>query len=639
MKIGRCILIFILVYFHSTSLRAQDANNKEEKEIEIPVAINGLPSNQKSGQCEPGFILKGSFYRYQLVNGVVLNLKLINATWNDPNPRFNMVWEEDGERWGDNVIGREPFYTIKQNLSFWTVRLRVTGPNGEMKDVDFHKDMQVEFPWVKGQSNIDRCMVYVLGIIGLGYGTETNRAFYEAIKRVKDERKKVEEQKNVPVKIENREAPQNTSETPKNNKGSIGVQEKQNNSQIEKGNSIPNRNNIQSDKSEVSSNSGTQDGKIKQILRDENGNFWVQLPNGTMARLDDEQNQQFKQQYAINQKANFANQQEITKQQRDQEFKNKVDQLKREQEITRQKAIQMEKDLNTVSSVLIQNFYQGEAVRNGRQRMYELSMMSGNFESVSQINETYQSNYREISQEAQNIQNAQYATFSSGLSALGTVADPLAAGIGGGVLAVGSIAVMANNDKKEREAKEELQRQRNAAILSFKLKRKQTRLKIVEDFPMGGTPLQQHKITASDLFFIAYYLDTSQLMDENPVIRVSNVFSIPKQQDGSYIYKSQLLKKLKSSFGVEPIIVGYFIDDSHASQIQSGLIKVAELGKLSVEQVVIKSKSSETMNNDGNTDFWEVEQPVKKAANTNKTNGTKPPVKQKEVNDPFWDMN
>jgi hypothetical protein len=217
----------------------------------------------------------------------------------------------------------------------------------------------------------------------------------------------------------------------------------------------------------------------------------------------------------------------------------------------------------------------------------------------------------------------------------------MAAGIGGGVLAVGTMISSANADKKEREAKERLLAERNEAIFQFKTKRKNIRMRIFDDFPEGGTPLEQHKITSPDVYFIAYYIDTSTLFDEKPKIMVSSVFSIPQERDGSYMFKSSLMKKVKNTFGMNAIIVGYFVQESVASDLRGKLIELATLADYEIQEVQLKFKTSTDVNNEGSNDFWGLSEQPKIPQNSEvRTNSNNKSIKkQKEqLNDDFWEI-
>jgi hypothetical protein len=383
------------------------------------------------------------------------------------------------------------------------------------------------------------------------------------------------------------------------------------------------------------------DDKIKGLVRDENGNFWVKLPNGKVAPLDEKQNAEFKIAYAKVQADNAKSTTETAKREREQQIQNQINQLKLDQENRAKRAAQVQQDLNTVSNVLIQNFYQGEAARQGWDRIYELSLISGNYQSVSQIEQVYKTNYKQISQEANNISTARWGNFTTGIATLKTISDPMAAGIGGGVLAVGTMISSANADKKEREAKERLLAERNEAIFQFKTKRKNIRMRIFEDFPEGGTPLEQHKITSPDVYFIAYYIDTSTLFDEKPKIIVSSVFSLRRVRDGSYMFKSSLLKKVKNTFGMNANIVGYFVQERVASDLRGKLIELATLADYEIQEVPLKFKTSTDVNNEGSNDFWGLSEQPKIPQNSEvRTNSNNKSIKkQKEqLNDDFWEI-
>jgi hypothetical protein len=643
------IVLFISLFNLTGIVYSQNENSENKKEFNFPVTreTNELPAECKTGLNEPGFYFKGFFYHSSLGEHVQLSTDIIMGTANDPSPRFHYTWIQDGEQYGDNEIGREPFYTIKPRLSGWRLKVRIVGPNGEVEEKMITDISTIYYPWVKGKSDLSKCNIDVIGIYCLAYTDETRRAFNKAITNFKNRQPKSE---NGRPALETNSNQKSSSENFRNQSSQLNSKEVQDNTASTQPQQIQNQKQpSQTQKPALNQGKLTEnermDDKIKGLVRDENGNFWVKLPNGTLAQLDDEQNADFKIAYAKSQADNAKSNAETAKREREQQIQNQIDQLKLDQENRAKRASQVQQDLNSVSNVLIQNFYQGEAARQGWDKIYELSIMSGNYQSVNQIEQIYRSNYTQISQEANSISNARWGNFTNGIATLKTISDPMAAGIGGGVLAVGTMISSANADKKEREAKERLLAERNEAIFQFKTKRKNIRMRIFDDFPEGGTPLEQHKITSPDVYFIAYYIDTSTLFEEKPKIIVSYVFSIPKERDGSYMFKSSLMKKVKNTFGMNAIIVGYFIQESVASDLRGKLIELATLADYEIQEVQLKFKTSTDVNNEGSNDFWglseqpKIPQSSEVRTNNNNNKNNKSIKKQKEqVNDDFWEI-
>lgn len=637
-KITTYLLVFFWSFCANTEFAQTDLNKKE---FNVPISWNSLPTESTKGLNLPGLMLKGYFYYSSLGDYCIVKLFLESSTWNNPLPRFSMSWVQDGVQWGDNEIGREPFYTIQPNLDNWGLTVRIIDPLGNIvvKKVGMHGE--VYFPWVKGKSNISRCEIYVDEVRYLTYKMETYSAFTAAINNVKRREKEKENERLKQEQFEKQRVENERLERERKEREQRERLEKERQLQSQKTKLESQTNDIGNSRNQPMNSKQDQNTtqKINQIFRDENGNFWAKLPDGTFAELDDVHQRELKESYKQQQAAELLRKQEIAKKEREQQLQTQLEQMRREQEAVEQRAAQIENDINNVSNVLIQNFYQGEAMRNGWNKIYELSMMSGNYQSISEIEQIYRSNYKQISQEASKIHNARMGSYVSGLNVLSTMSDPVSAGVGGGILAVGTIVASANADKKEREAKERLLAERNAAIFNFKTKRKNSRLRIFKDFPEGGTPLEQHKIGSPEVYFLAYYIDTSKLFDEKPVLKVSNVFSIPKERDGTYMFKSTLMKKVRTAFGENAILVGYFIQQNNVITIRNRLIELASLAEYQVEAVNIKFKSSIDIQNEVSLDFWGEVAPSPnariqeiKSQSVNSSNSKKTPVK-----DEFWD--
>jgi hypothetical protein len=103
------------------------------------------------------------------------------------------------------------------------------------------------------------------------------------------------------------------------------------------------------------------------------------------------------------------------------------------------------------------------------------------------------------------------------------------------------------------------------------------------------------------------------------------------------------MKKVKNTFGMNAIIVGYFVQESVASDLRGKLIELATLADYEIQDVQLKFKTSTDVNNEGSNDFWGLSEqrkiPQSSEVRTNNNNNNKSIKKQKEqVNDDFWEI-
>lgn len=274
--------------------------------------------------------------------------------------------------------------------------------------------------------------------------------------------------------------------------------------------------------------------------------------------------------------------------------------------------VQREARVEAVSNAVMQtgqiiaaSFYSKQLTNNLR----DASSLYGDFNSVEELNEAFQQQLHEISQTANELKAVSVANVQAYASATGTGSGYDYSGI---TSAVGTIAAVISSNKAEKEAREELQRQRNAE--EARIKKEQldalvgVRTKIAKLFIEGGMPLSAHKVTAPVLYMFAYASDKSIWnTDQSVPMHISNVIPLYRYSDGTYPYTANVKQKFEHAGMNHPILMGYFTDKQEAEKYRRSLINAASSGQFTIKEVGVTVKDqvvSNSKSQNPETDFW-----------------------------------
>lgn len=391
-------------------------------------------------------------------------------------------------------------------------------------------------------------------------------------------------------------------------------------------------------------NSGQKSGRQAGIpadappmVMDNAGNYYVQDTTGEYVKTTKEQYDRVKKDYnaeknraattAANDKNARAEQDAINK------FNESQDKFARDMEARKAKN---ERD----GRLLANSFYTAQALSSAKSGMKELSNLQGTFESVEELNAVFNQQYAAISQQEDQLTEAGRNNISAGMDYAFKDADANTAAYKGLATSVGTALSDAAAERRAREAREELQRQRAAQERAIEERKWQALLTIrrgmLEKFPDGGVPLSFHKVPPGDLHFFAYAIAPDAINEKNPVVFVSNVFVVQHYSDGSWPFKKNMVAEIKKIVGSDNIVlVGYYTNPDDAVQMQEGFVGLARKSQMIVKDFTYKGKKSS--GGSGTADFWGGEANKTKDA-ANKTTGTPAPATPaKSADDDFWD--
>ena len=617
----------------------------ESREFDI-ISNYGTPNIRPNFVLiENGFSTHVRIYFSQTTGEVWFNLKPKLATWEDPGGGFATRWLADGKEYNEGEIGMTPFYGIK--LAGVTFNITVTSPGGSVDRKWFLGSGSITIPRVKGY-NINSYSITINSLETISYDQETYKRMYAAVKgynsklnieklyteavnainnsQIEIAKQKITEgerliannqlndnrfqllREKLPKQIPNTATSNNSFP----NMG--GTSSSRGGLVVESRNEAPIINN--SGNTNSLSNNGSGDG----YFTTNDGRYFIKDEQGEFISVDKQQYEKFKNKPLDKPEIDLSAE------------LNKIED--RRKEILQQTAV-IQKKIEAVGTMMVQNYYHGEAIKEGLQQMYDLSMLSGNFNSIQEINQQYYDQRSQLSGIAEDVNSHRQASINNYVNATTDWTNSTDVAISQSVGAIAGFASALKSESEEKRAKAELEYQRYLQIEGLKNKWRDQRLMVFKQFKEGGVPLSYHKVTAPSLYFFIYYYDSTALREENTNVIVSKVFKVNQYNDGTYIFKSQLIKKIQSQFNHNFVLVGYFIDSMKADLAQQGFVSSCKQTNCSIiQEVTIKMKNSGGSSN--TTDFWEI--PIPNNSNTIKTDSSKSKVnenKQQPLDD-FW---
>lgn len=294
------------------------------------------------------------------------------------------------------------------------------------------------------------------------------------------------------------------------------------------------------------------------------------------------------------------------------------------------------------------SFYAMSAAKEG---MRDASSLGSGYSSIEELNTAFNQKMRQVSAMGSQIQASATQTFQAYTTMLSSASSGY--DYSAYTNTIGSIASAISAGNAERDAREELQRQRKEE--EAKIKKTQLdaliaiRTEIGKVYTEGGMPLSTHKITVPILYVFAYNSNKAD-WDKNQSVpmRISNVIPVYRYSDGTYPYTSNVKRTFENAGISSPVLIGYFTNMIEAENYRNSLIDVAPNAKFSVKEVEVKVKEQKPAitSNTSETDFWGTKTETKKQDNLQNTQtdfwGT--PTKDKKTEtksetktkDDFW---
>lgn len=297
-----------------------------------------------------------------------------------------------------------------------------------------------------------------------------------------------------------------------------------------------------------------------------------------------------------------------------------ADDIRKRQEEQERQAEELAVKLNTMTDVLATSFYTNRLADD----LKSAGRLSGQYESVEDLNAAFREQLHTISRMGNELQNASVQNVQAYTSVVGASSTGYDYSAITG--AIGSIAASISAGNAERKARESLIRERNeeeARINAEKLEALVAmRQQIGKVFVEGGMPLTSHKVTAPALYVFAYSSNKAEWENNQAVLMsVSNIIPVYRYNDGTYPYTSNV-KRIFENVGLSnPILMGYFTNETEAEKYRRSLLDVAPSAKFTVKEVEVKVKEQKanSTSNASETDFWGIKSTTKKQETSQNT--------------------
>ncbi|ELR73623.1 hypothetical protein C900_02708 [Fulvivirga imtechensis AK7] len=354
-------------------------------------------------------------------------------------------------------------------------------------------------------------------------------------------------------------------------------------------------NNLMSEEATYTNLTGT--GKQPEFGRDEYGNYYRKDASGTYKQIsyDEYATAEYQKQQRI------ANAQQIE----DEKRANQViqDLQKRSDDFLAER--QRDKlQVEQISGLYAQSFYAAQAVGASKQNLDNLSRLSGNYESVEELEAEFNAKYYAIAQEVENLNRARNEALSANVATTFYGSDATGQATGEFIKGVGT---MINNNKSEKErieAEAALREQREQMLKQIEARKKTMMLNMrqgmLAQFPDGGLPLSSHQVK-DRVYCFAYFIDGSTLEKDAPVISITNVFPVDQYSDGTWPFKNTLVDELQKLSLDKVTLMGFYTAKEMADEMHTSLTSLSGKCNMKINLLEYNGKASTSVTND----FWE----------------------------------
>ena len=273
----------------------------------------------------------------------------------------------------------------------------------------------------------------------------------------------------------------------------------------------------------------------------------------------------------------------------------------------------LENKLNNIVAIgqkLESSFYSMQEVDKNRKELNELSSLKGKFNSVEEIETSFQKKFNKIASTVDKTVESENTAMVNNISTMNHLT-------GGNELVgqgIGLVAGVLNNigaAERKREYEERLREQKEEQIRRLKAMKAsqvvEVRKALLATFPDGGLPASSKSIDNQVIYVFSYSTNQYNLIKDKPNLSVTNVFPITRNQNGTWQFKSTLVKDLMTHFKneVTPMILGFFTSEKDANNLRDSFLYLASQCDFNLNFSVY-SNSNKTITNDNNSnnDFW-----------------------------------
>ncbi|MGN6509914.1 MAG: hypothetical protein ACTHLD_10695 [Chitinophaga sp.] len=288
------------------------------------------------------------------------------------------------------------------------------------------------------------------------------------------------------------------------------------------------------------------------------------------------------------------------------------------------------------------SFYARRAATEARAGLQDASHLSGAYESLEELQADFEQQYAAISDAKEEMLSAGRNHVSASMNYAFKDADAKTAAYQSLATGVGNLLSDAAAERRAREARAQLERERAAHERYIKEKKRLALLKmrngLLKNFPEGGVPLSSHKVAADDLYFFTYVMAPAAVNEPRPKVLVSNVYRIQRYGDGTWPFKRTILGEIKKASGAKEniVMVGYYTDESEAAQMHAAFVSIAK--KAEMDTVMFTYKGKKASGSGSSANYWgkDAKKPVKNEDSYWNKGGNKSQSQPVRTEDSYW---
>lgn len=582
-----------------------------------------MPQSQLQGLTNPGFKItpKVAITTHSGKRWVFLYLDVTFASAQNPSGGFTYKYLKNGKIYTDQMIGMEPFQSI--NSTSFAFLLRVQGPNIN-KEMRMGSNGGIEICELPNDAKLSSYSVHVRELVNISYvgdleiiraieryeasikeqAEETKRKEQEA-KNAEEKRLKEEEEKRVALqKKEDEKAAQQSTAGQNASKNTTDDFWNDKPAEKNKENVIPNQ---------------PSHANLPDLVRTTDGGYYQRGSDGQFREINQDDYY-----LAKNRSRNTGQEQKKlpTQQEIDEGVAAIMNSVRADQNSQFEMYDNIDRHFDQLGQLYQQNYYTAEAVRTGKANLEDLSTISGNNNSIQEIENEFNRKNSAIRAEVNRMQEARNTQAANAVANNYAGTSSTEQAIGAGIQTIANMVNAGAAQKEEREAREALKRERDRQIAAFEAAQLKARIEVrqnlVSSFPHGGTPITSHKVTEPEVYLFAYFVDEASFPNQNVSITVSNVFSVYKYDDGTFPYVTSVSSKLKGFGTGKLVLVGYYLQKAQAEKMYNSFINLAKKSDFAINKFAFGVDAPTRTGQSTTGDFWEtgktVKQPTKKSS-------------------------
>jgi hypothetical protein len=255
------------------------------------------------------------------------------------------------------------------------------------------------------------------------------------------------------------------------------------------------------------------------------------------------------------------------------------------------------------------SYYSMKEVDENRNELDELSSLKGKFNSIEEIERSFQEKFNKIASAVDKTVESENAAMINNLSTMNllTGEDEL---IGQGLGLAAGLLNNISSEERKRDYEERLRKQKEEQIRRFKAMKAsqvvEVRKTLLKTFPDGGLPASSKSIDNQVIYIFSYSTNQYMFMRDKPNLSVTNVFPITRNADGMWLFKTTLIKDLRNHFSNEevPIILGFFTSEKDANSLRDSFLYLASQCDFNLKFSNYSYQNKSKKDDKNNKDFW-----------------------------------